>query len=239
MRPATSTLEPREMTGNTLDIKANLETVQGRLDQALGRAGRNPGACKVVAVTKRQTEAKIEAALAAGARCFGENRIQEARERWPRLKERFPDLELHLIGGLQTNKIKEAVALFDVIETVDRTKLARALAREMEDSGRKPRLFIQVNIGAEPQKGGVSPAALAGLISACRNELCLEIEGLMCLPPLDQDPAPHFSAMAQLAKTHGISKLSMGMSGDYEIAAAMGADYVRIGTAIFGPRMKP
>lgn len=207
-----------------------------RLEQALENAGRPPEACRIVAVTKRQTNQRIDAALIAGARCFGENRVQEAKDRWPERKQRFSDIELHLIGSLQTNKVKDAIALFDVIETLDRPKLARALAREMERSGRRRRLFIQVNTGAEAQKGGVLAHELGGLVMLCRSELGLEIEGLMCLPPLGHDPAPHFAELGQLAAKHKIPRLSMGMSDDFEIAAGMGADYVRIGTAIFGPR---
>jgi pyridoxal phosphate enzyme (YggS family) len=224
------------MTKNSIDIESNLAAAQERLELALDSAGRAPDACQIVAVTKRQATEKIAVALAGGARCFGENRIQEAKERWPELKERFSDVELHLIGGLQTNKVKEAVTLFDVIETVDRPKLARALAREMERSGRRPRLFIQVNTGDEPQKGGVTPGELEGLIMLCRGELGLEIEGLMCLPPFGENPAPHFAALVQQAARYEIPSLSMGMSDDFELAAGMGADFVRIGTAIFGPR---
>lgn len=224
------------MTGNSPNIEANLAAAKRRLEQALENAGRAPEACRIVAVTKRQANQKIDAALIAGARCFGENRVHEAKERWLERKERFSDIELHLIGSLQTNKVKEAIALFDVIETLDRPKLARALAREMERSGRGRRLFIQVNTGAEPQKGGVLAHELGGLVMLCRGELRLEIEGLMCLPPFGQDPAPHFAELRQLAARYKIPRLSMGMSDDFEIAAGMGAHYVRIGTAIFGPR---
>ena len=236
MQWSTSTIEPRNMSGNSSNIEANLASAKKRLEQALEDAGRPPKACRIVAVTKRQANEKIDAALIAGARCFGENRVQEAKERWPERQERVSDIELHLIGRLQTNKVKEAIALFDVIETLDRPKLARALAREMERSGRRRRLFIQVNTGAEPQKGGVLPDELGGLVMLCRGELGLEIEGLMCLPPFGQDPAPHFAELRHLAAKYEISRLSMGMSDDFEIAARAGAHYVRIGTAIFGPR---
>lgn len=236
MQRSTSTIELRNMSGNSINIEANLAAAKRRLEQALENAGRAPEACRIVAVTKRQANEKIEAALIVGARCFGENRVQEAKERWPERKERFSDIELHLIGRLQTNKVKEAIALFDVIETLDRPKLARALAREMERLGQRRRLFIQVNTGAEPQKGGVLLDELGELVMLCRGELGLEIEGLMCLPPFGQDPIPHFAELKQLAAKYNIPRLSMGMSEDFEIAAGMGAHYVRIGTAVFGPR---
>lgn len=218
------------------EIEASLAKVQGRLEAALEEAGRPAGSCRIVAVTKRQPAARIEAALEIGMRRFGENVVQEAESRWPALRERFDDIELHFIGRLQSNKVKNAVALFDVIETLDRAKLARRIAREMKRTGRKPRLFIQVNTGGEPQKGGISGEGLPELLSLCREELGLEIEGLMCLPPADEDPAPHFAALRELAGKHDVFSLSMGMSGDYETAAKMGAAFVRIGTAIFGPR---
>ena len=171
----------------------------------------------------------------AGQRLFGENRVQEAQAKFPALKGEFPDLELHLIGPLQTNKVKEAAALFDVIQTLDRVRLADALAAERERSGRCPRLFLQVNTGEEPQKAGVMPREAAALIDHARK-LELPLEGLMCIPPADDDAAPHFAFLAKLARDHGLKNLSMGMSGDFELAVKFGATHVRVGTAIFGAR---
>jgi pyridoxal phosphate enzyme (YggS family) len=176
-------------------------------------------------------------ALAVGHRLFGENRVQEAHAKFPQLKKNFPDLELHLIGPLQTNKVKEAAALFDAIETLDRVKLADALAAERDKSGNCPRLFIQVNTGEEPQKAGVLPADAAGLIAHVRR-LELSLIGLMCIPPIEDDVAPHFAFLAKLAKDNGLSELSMGMSGDFEMAIRFGASYVRVGSAIFGARAR-
>jgi pyridoxal phosphate enzyme (YggS family) len=174
-------------------------------------------------------------ALEAGQRVFGENRVQEAKSKWPALRERFPDIELHLIGPLQSNKAREAVALFDVIETVDRAKIADALAEEIARAGRAPRLFIQVNTGDEAQKAGVSLGEAEALLAHCRAR-GLTIDGLMCIPPVEADPAPHFAALAELAARLGLAKLSMGMSGDFETAIAQGATHVRVGSAIFGTR---
>jgi len=181
-------------------------------------------------------EAAIEAAIAAGQRCFGENRVQEAKAKWPDLKARHPDLELHLIGPLQTNKVRDAVALFDVIETVDRPKLAAALAEEMERAGKRPRLLVQVNTGEEPQKAGVLPAEIDSFVRSCRDDHGLDVQGLMCIPPFDEEPSLHFALLAKIAARLGLQELSMGMSGDFETAIAFGATYVRIGTAIFGAR---
>jgi pyridoxal phosphate enzyme (YggS family) len=168
---------------------------------------------------------------------FGENRVQEAHSKWPALKQLHPDIELHLIGPLQSNKVREAVALFDVIETVDRPKLARALAEEIRHAGERPCLFVQVNTGGEPQKAGVLPAETDAFVALCRDELGLSIEGLMCIPPLDEEPAMHFALLAKIAARLGIEQLSMGMSGDFARAVQFGATYVRIGTAIFGARL--
>ena len=176
------------------------------------------------------------ALLRAGHRVFGENRVQEAQGKWPALKTEFPDLELHLIGPLQSNKAKEAVALFDVIETVDRQKLARVLAKEMARQGRRPVCFVQVNTGEEPQKAGVWPGAADAFIAECRDELGLPVEGLMAIPPEAEEPAPHFALLAKIAARNGLAKLSMGMSADFEIAVQFGATHVRVGSAIFGPR---
>lgn len=190
----------------------------------------------LVAVSKKQPDARIEAALEAGQRVFGENRVQEAETRWAARRADWPDLELRLVGALQSNKAEAAVKLFDVIETLDRPKLARALASAMEKTGRRPRLYIQVNTGEEPQKAGVAPDGLGELLELARSECGLAVEGLMCIPPIDEPAAPHFVLLARLAREHGLEKLSMGMSGDYKLAAGLGATSVRIGTALFGPR---
>jgi len=220
----------------TIDPAANLANVAAELKAALLEAGRSEDAVQVVAVSKMFDAARIEPALAAGHRLFGENRVQEAQGKWPALKEKYPDIELHLIGPLQSNKAKDAVALFDVIETVDRPKIARALAAEIDKQGRRPRLLIQVNSGEEDQKAGVAPGETAAFVSACRDEYGLEIAGLMCIPPIDDDPAPHFALLAKLAAQNGLAMVSMGMSADYAIAAQLGATHVRVGSAIFGSR---
>jgi len=182
-------------------------------------------------------EDAIRAALAAGQRVFGENRVQEAHAKWPTLRQDFADVELHLIGPLQTNKVKQAVALFDVIETLDRAKLAEALAREVaQGTCRPPRLFVQVNTGEEAQKGGIAPADIDAFLALCRDRLGLGIEGLMCLPPASAEPALHFALLHEAARRNGLLGLSMGMSADYETALAFGASHVRIGTNIFGRR---
>ena len=199
-------------------------------------AGRDPAAVRLVAVTKTVPEALIEEAIHAGQSCFGENRVQEAGSKWPALKERHRDIELHLIGPLQSNKVREAVALFDVIESLDRPKLARALAEEMARSSKRPRLFVQVNTGEEPQKAGVPPGEVDAFIALCRDTFGLAVEGLMCIPPFDEEPAMHFALLAKIAERLGLKELSMGMSGDFARAIAFGATYVRVGTAIFGER---
>lgn len=219
----------------TDDIAANLRAVKARLNAALAEAGRKD-APVIVAASKTQGEARLREAIAAGLRVFGENRVQEAKGKWPALKAEFSDIELRLIGPLQSNKAGEAVALFDVIETVDREKIARALAAEMERQGRRPRLLVQVNTGAEPQKAGVPPEETDVFVRQCREEFGLEIEGLMCVPPADEPPAPHFALLAKLAARNALPVLSMGMSGDFDIAAQLGATHIRIGTALFGER---
>ncbi|MEM6852365.1 MAG: YggS family pyridoxal phosphate-dependent enzyme [Pseudomonadota bacterium] len=208
--------------------------MSARAQSAMQVAGRTGDAC-IVAVSKRHDAARIDPALAAGARVFGENRVQEAASKWPALRARYPDIELHLVGALQTNKAKDAVALFDVIQTVDRAKLARAIAAEAERQKRAPRVFVQVNTGEEPQKSGVLPAGADALIAEVR-ELRLELAGLMCLPPAGDDPAPHFEMLRDMAARHHLPALSMGMSGDFETAIAHGATHIRVGEAIFGPR---
>ncbi|MEE8371671.1 MAG: YggS family pyridoxal phosphate-dependent enzyme [Sphingomonadales bacterium] len=221
------------------DIAANLESVRQKLAAATAAAGRPQGCAQLVAVSKGQEASMIRQALDAGQRIFGENRVQESQAKWPELRSRHDGIELHLIGPLQTNKVRDALALFDVIETLDRPKLARTLASAIEKSGRAPRLFVQVNTGREDQKAGVAPEDLGGLLGLARDELGLQIEGLMCLPPFDADPGPHFQQLAGLARQHGLMGLSMGMSRDFELAAANGASLVRVGTAIFGPRSQP
>lgn len=218
-----------------IDLKASLAAVRAEIGRAATAAGRPASAVTLVAVSKTQGPERIEAAIAAGQRVFGENRVQEARAKWPALKARHPGVELRLIGHLQTNKAPEAVALFDAIETVDSARLAGALAKEMARQGRRPRCLVQVNTGGEAQKSGVAAGEAAALVAECRA-LGLPVEGLMCIPPADRDPQPHFAALAALARTLGLEVLSMGMSADFPAAVAAGATHVRVGTAIFGPR---
>ena len=194
------------------------------------------GRARLVAVSKTFSVAEIEPVIAAGQRIFGENRVQEAASKWPALRLRYPDLELHLIGPLQSNKAAEAVALFDVIQTIDRPKIAETLAREMRTQSRPLRCFVQVNIGHEAQKAGIEPEALDDFLGLCRKGFGLNIVGLMCIPPIENDPKPYFKAMAQMAAQNGLKELSMGMSGDFEAAITEGASYVRVGSAIFGGR---
>lgn len=218
------------------DLLARYHAVRHRLAQAVADAGRSPGEVSLVAVGKTHGAARMLPLLAAGQRLFGENRVQEAEVKWPALKADYPDVELHLIGPLQTNKVRQAVALFDVIQTVDRPKLAAALAAEFARSGRRPDCLVEVNIAGEPQKAGVPPDQADHFIEECRTLWALPIVGLMCIPPGDDDPAPHFRRLAELARQHGLSRLSMGMSDDYPAAVAAGASWVRVGTAIFGAR---
>ena len=218
------------------DVKARLSLVRQEIALAAEAAGRKPAGVKLVAVTKTVPPEAIGTAIEVGQRVFGENRVQEAHAKWPALKEQHAGIELHLIGPLQSNKAREAVALFDVIETLDRPKLARALAEEMARGGRRPRLFVQVNTGEETQKAGVAPSETEAFVMLCRETFGLPIEGLMCIPPLDEEPAMHFALLAKLAERLGIKELSMGMSGDFARAIQFGATFVRIGTAIFGER---
>ena len=227
------------MNDDTDAVAANLAEIKDRIERAATEAGRPAGSTRLIAVSKVQPVAKLEAALAAGHRLFGENRVQEAKAKFPAARQHYPDIELHLIGPLQTNKVKEAVALFDVIQTLDRPKLATALAEEKAKRGHLPRLYVEVNVGDEPQKAGISPADLPSFLEECRTRYGLSIEGLMCIPPADAEPAPFFALLADLAKRHGLAQVSMGMSGDYELAVRMGATCVRVGTAIFGERTKP
>lgn len=203
---------------------------------AAGRTGRSASDVKLIAVSKTFAAEQIEPVIKAGQRLFGENRVQEAQGKWPDLKARYPDVELHLIGPLQSNKARDAVGLFDVIHTIDRPKIAKAIAAEIERSGRKPRLLVQVNTGEEEQKAGVLPADTDEFLKSCREDHGLVIEGLMCIPPIDEEPALHFALLNKIAARNGLRELSMGMSADYESAVALGATYVRVGTAIFGPR---
>jgi len=190
----------------------------------------------LVAVSKTFDASHIIPVLDCGWRTFGENRVQEASNKWPALKEQYSDIELHLIGPLQSNKADAAVALFDVIQTIDRDKIAKAISREMAKQGKSPKLFVQVNTGSEPQKAGVGPEDVPGFVERCRSQFGLKIAGLMCIPPFDENPGPHFALLRKLADQTGLSELSMGMSGDYETAIEFGATTVRVGSAIFGGR---
>jgi len=217
-------------------IAANLTAVRGRIEAAARAAGRAPESVALVAVSKTHPAAIVREALAAGHRVFGENRVQEAQAKYPALREAYPDLALHLIGPLQTNKVRAALAIFDVIESVDRPRLAQALAKEMNHSGRRPPCLIEVNTGEEAQKAGIMPADADGFIVECRDRLGLSILGLMCVPPIDEKPAPHFALLREIARRNGLAVLSMGMSADFERAIRFGATHVRVGTAIFGAR---
>jgi pyridoxal phosphate enzyme (YggS family) len=217
-------------------VASSLHAVQRDITAAARGCGRDPASVKLIAVTKTVPEDVIEEAVASGQRRFGENRVQEAQAKWPELKARYPDLELHLIGPLQSNKVRDAVQVFDVIHSVDRPKLAHTLAEEIARTGKRPRLLVQVNTGEEPQKAGVLPNETDAFVAQCRNAYGLSIEGLMCIPPIDEEPAMHFALLAKIAAPLGLKELSMGMSGDFGTAIAFGATYVRIGTAIFGAR---
>lgn len=230
-----------EAGGSTVadSVTARLDSVRRAIAETASACGRDRNAVTMVAVSKTHPVEAVEEALAAGQRVFGENRVQEAKGKFPALKERFPDLELHLIGPLQTNKVKDAVALFDVIQTLDRPKLAEALAEEMAKSGRRPRCLIEVNTGEEPQKAGIAPAEVEAFLADCRDRLGLPVTGLMCIPPVDEEPAMHFALLAEMARRLALPEISMGMSGDYETAVRFGATHVRVGTAIFGARPYP
>jgi pyridoxal phosphate enzyme (YggS family) len=218
------------------DTVSNLEAVKSAIAAAERDARRPAGSVTLVAVSKTFEAGDIRPVILAGQRVFGENRVQEALGKWPRLKEEFADIELRLIGPLQSNKAKEAVALFDVIETVDREKIAAELAKEIARQGKAPRLYVQVNTGQEPQKAGIDPREAVAFVARCRDVHRLAIDGLMCIPPAGENPGPHFALLEKLARESGVERLSMGMSGDYEIAIAMGATSVRVGSAIFGTR---
>ena len=219
-----------------LDMTTRRDALLAEIGELAGQAGRPPDCIKLVAVSKRQPEERLDAALAAGQRVFGENRVQEAMAHWTERRKHHPDLELRLIGPLQSNKAAEAVALFDVIETLDRLKLAEALRKEIDRQGRSPDLYVQVNTGAESQKSGVLPAELPEFLEQMRETYGFSISGLMCIPPVDQPPGLHFALLARLAAENGLQHLSMGMSADYPTAIALGATSVRIGTGLFGAR---
>jgi pyridoxal phosphate enzyme (YggS family) len=229
-----SQLSPEDHEASS--VAAGLRAVRQAIAAAAREAGRDPAEVTLVAISKTHPSERVRQAIAAGQRVFGENRVQEAENKYPALKAEHPDLRLHLVGPLQTNKAKIAVQLFDVIETVDRPKLARRLAGEMESAGRRPVCYIQVNTGEEPQKAGVAPGDADALIGLARDELGLPVEGLMCIPPFDETPSIHFALLAEIARRNGLRQLSMGMSGDFELAVRFGATHVRVGTAIFGPR---
>jgi hypothetical protein len=213
-----------------------LARVQAEIARACAEAKRDPASVTLIAVSKTFPADAIEPVIAAGQRVFGENRVQEAKTKWPALKAAHPGLALHLIGALQSNKAKEAVALFDAIHAVDRASVAEALAKEIAKQGRRPQLFVEINTGEEAQKGGVVPGEADAFIKACRETYGLEIAGLMCIPPFEEAPAPHFALTAKIAARNGLSLLSMGMSADFATAIAFGATHVRVGTAIFGSR---
>ena len=219
-----------------MDVEERLQDVKARIGKAEKAGGRVAGSVRLVAVSKTFDAEQIRPVIAAGQRVFGENRVQESQGKWPELKAETAGIELHLIGPLQSNKAADAVALFDVIETVDREKIARALAEEMTSQGKATRLYVQVNTGLEPQKAGIAPKETKDFVAFCRNDLDLNIEGLMCIPPAAKNPGPHFALLAKLAKECGVEKLSMGMSGDFETAVEFGATSVRVGSAIFGAR---
>lgn len=225
-----------EALNDNIDFAANLQAVRGEIADAAQAASRDPASVTLVAVGKAHPAERSRAVLDAGQRVFGENRVQEAEGKWPALKEAFPDTQLHLIGPLQTNKVRQAMALFDVIETVDRPKLAAAIAREMDRSDHRPDCLIQVNTGNESQKAGVVPEDADAFIRQCVDELKLPVRGLMCIPPVDDEPSLHFALLREIARRHDLPWLSMGMSADYQVAIAFGATHVRVGTAIFGTR---
>jgi hypothetical protein len=218
------------------EVVQRWQGVRGAIDRAAYDAERDPAGVSLVAVSKTFPPEAIAPVLSAGQRVFGENRVQEAKVKWPGLRERFPGIELHLIGPLQTNKAKEAIELFDVIETVDRESIAAELGKLIPKLGKAPRLLVQVNTGEEPQKAGVPPQEADAFLTACRERWGLAIEGLMCIPPVEEPPSPHFALLGKIAARHGLATLSMGMSADFEAAIQMGATHVRVGSAIFGHR---
>ena len=216
----------------------SLQEITARIAKAEAAAGRPKGSVRLIAVSKVQPNDRVEAVLKQGHRCFGENRVQEASGKWPAFRESYPDIDLHLIGPLQTNKARQAMELCNAIHSVDRPKLAKTLARLAQEVGQCPDLFIQVNTGEEAQKAGVIPAEADDFVAECRS-LDLPVRGLMCIPPVDEEPALHFALLAKIARRNGLDGLSMGMSSDFETAIALGATHVRVGSAIFGDRVKP
>jgi len=216
-----------------------LNAITNEIADSARESGRDPAGVTLIAVSKTFSAEAITPFLDAGHRVFGENRVQETAGKWPGLRHSYTGIELHLIGPLQTNKARDAVGLFDVIQSVDRPRIARALAREMESAGRRLPVFIQVNTGAEPQKAGIAPEQLAGFLETCRQELNLNVRGLMCIPPVNEEPSVHFGFLSTLAKRNGLRELSMGMSADYQTAVQYGATHVRVGSAIFGTRTSP
>jgi PLP dependent protein len=219
--------------------RSGIATVREDIAAACRDAGRDPSTVTLVAVSKTFGAESIMPVIAAGQRIFGENRVQEAKAKWPPLIGQYPGLELHLIGPLQSNKAREAVALFDAVHSLDRASLAEALSREIHKQGRRPVLFVEINTGAEPQKAGVLPQDADAFIATCRDRHGLEISGLMCIPPQDEAPAPHFALTAKIARRNGLKLLSMGMSADFKTAIAFGATHIRVGSAIFGARPHP
>ncbi len=219
-----------------MDVETRLNDVVSRIRDSESGSNRAAGSAQLVAVSKTFDAEAIRPVIAAGQRVFGENRVQEAQSKWPLLKDKTPEIELHLIGPLQSNKAADAVALFDVIETIDREKIARAVADEIRRQNKPVRVYVQVNTGLEPQKAGIAPDDTEAFVIFCRDEIGLEVEGLMCIPPADENPGPHFALLAKLAARCRLENLSMGMSGDFEIAIQFGATSVRVGSAIFGTR---
>ena len=226
------------VTMTSSDIATNFEKTKSLISSAADAAGRDPAAVTLVAVSKTHDQSSVREALSTGHRIFGENRVQEAAQKFPELRASFPDLKLHLIGPLQTNKVRDAVAIFDVIETVDRPRLLTVLSKEANRIDRKIEFMVQVNTGEEPQKAGILPDEADRFIESCRAAPGLSLRGLMCIPPADEEPAMHFALLAELAKRHDLDQLSMGMSADFETAIQFGATHVRVGTAIFGNRSR-
>jgi hypothetical protein len=229
-------MSPSSPASSPASIADRIEGVRRKIAEAASNAGRDPVSVTLTAVSKTQPDEALEAALATGQRVFGENRVQEAQAHWGDRRSAWPDLELRLIGPLQTNKAEEAVNLFDVIETLDREKLAAALSQAMAKTGRRPRVLVQVNTGAEPQKAGVLPEDADALIALARDQYGLDVEGLMAIPPAEEAAGPHFALLARIARRNSLKVLSMGMSGDFETAIRFGATHVRVGTALFGER---
>ncbi|MBK1671196.1 YggS family pyridoxal phosphate-dependent enzyme [Rhodovibrio sodomensis] len=224
------------MSDAAQNIAEHIAGIRGKIDTAARAVERDPAQVSMIAVSKKQPDDRVQAALEAGHRVYGENRVQEAQQRWSERRAQIPDLDLHLVGALQSNKAKDAVELFDAIHSVDRESVAKALSKEIARQGRRPELFVQLNTGEEPQKAGIAPGAADAFIAWCRDELDLPVVGAMCLPPVDEEPAPHFALLAKIAARNALPKLSMGMSGDYETAVKLGATHVRVGSALFGAR---